>query len=91
MADTTATPVRLRAPVITLARTAAPTPSTLDTTDPTLIALHAQAENALSMALSLLRNPAGTASDLQRATGRVMRAATLMKRLSAAQLEGGAA
>ena len=91
MADTTATSVRLRAPVITLARTAAPTSSTLDTTDPTLIALHAQAENALSMALSLLHSSQSTAADLQRATGRVIRAATLMKRLSAAQVEGGAA
>ena len=82
--DTLARP---HAPV-SASRRAAPTPSALDTTVPTL---HAQAENALATALELLRQPAGTAADLQRATGRVIRAATLMKRLSAAQVEGGAA
>ena len=76
---------------ITAGRRAAPTLSAQDTTDPTLIALHAQAENALSMALSMLRDQAGTAADLQRATGRVIRAATALKRLCAAQVEKGAA
>ncbi len=77
---------RPRAPV-TAGHRAAPTPSATDTTAP---ALRAQAENALAAALELLRQPAST-TDLQRATGRVIRAATLMKRLSAAQAEGVAA
>ena len=92
MADTTATAVRSPAHVITLhSRRAAPTPSALDTTDRDTIALHVQAENALAMALSMLRNPAGTVADLERATARVCRAATLLKRACAAQVEGGAA
>ena len=82
---------RQHAPISLAGHRAAPTLSAQDTTDPTLIALHAQAENALSMALSLLRSSQSTAADLQRATGRVIRAATLMKRLNAAQVEGGAA
>ena len=73
---------------VTAGRRAAPTPSALDTTAPTL---RAQAENALAAALELLRAPQGTAADLQRATGRVVRAATALKRLSAAQQEGAAA
>lgn len=90
MADTTATAVRSTAHVITLAdRRAAP--SITDTTDRDTIALHVQAENALSIALGLLRNPQGTAADLKRATARACRAATMLKRLSAAQAEGGAA
>lgn len=92
MADTTATAVRPTAHVITLAgRRAAPIKSALDTTDPEQLALHAAAENALSMALSMLRNPGGTAADLQRATARACRAATLLKRASAALVQGGAA
>ena len=83
---------RATAPVITIAsRRAAPVPSALDTTAPDVIALHVAAENALSMALSMLRNPAGTAADLERATARAIRAATLLKRACAAQVEGGAA
>ena len=83
---------RTAAPVITIAsRRAAPVPSALDTTAPDVIALHVAAENALSMALSMLRNPAGTAADLQRATARVIRASSLLKRACAAQVEGGAA
>lgn len=83
---------RTAAPIITLAsRRAAPVPSALDTTAPDVIALHIAAENALSMALSMLRNPAGTAADLERATARAIRAATLLKRACAAQVEGGAA
>jgi hypothetical protein len=88
MADTTAS-VRSNAHVITLAgRRAAPTPSALDTTDRDTIALHVAAENALAMALSMLRNPAGTVADLERATARACRAATALKRLCAAQAEG---
>ena len=88
MADT-ATAVRSTARIITLAgRRAAPTPSALDTTDRDTIALHVQAENALSMALSMLRKPAATAADLERATARACRAATALKRLCAAQAEG---
>ena len=92
MADTTAS-VRSSAHVITLAgRRAAPSSSLLDnTTDPTLIALHVQAENALAFALGLLRKPQGTAADLERATARACRAATMLKRLSAAQAQGAAA
>jgi hypothetical protein len=91
MADT-ATAVRSPAHVITLAsRRAAPLKSALDTTDRDTIALHVQAENALAVALGLLRNPAGTAADLERATARACRAATLLKRACAAHAEGGAA
>ena len=91
MADT-ATAVRSTARIITLAsRRAAPIQSALDTTDRDTIALHVQAENALSMALSMLRNPQGTAADLQRATARVIRAGTLMRRACSAAQEGGAA
>jgi hypothetical protein len=43
------------------------------------------------MALGLLRNPQGTAADLERATARACRAATLLRRACAAQAEGGAA
>ncbi len=93
MADTTATAVRPTVHVITLAsRRAAPSLSILDnTTDPALIALHVQAENALAFALGLLRKPQGTAADLERATARAVRAATLLKRACAAQAVGGAA
>ena len=92
MADTTATAVRSTAHVITLAsRRAAPIKSALDTTDRDTIALHVAAENALSMALSMLRNPAGTVADLERATARACRAATLLKRACSAAQEGGAA
>lgn len=86
--------VRPAAPVATPAgrRAASPALSAFtDTTDTELIRLSAAAENALSMALSLLRDPAGTAADLQRATARASRAATLLKRACAAQVEGGAA
>ena len=90
MADTTATAVRSTARVITLASRRA-APSITDTTDRDTIALHVQAENALAMALSMLRNPQGTAADLERATARACRAATLLRRACAAQAEGGAA
>ena len=92
MTQAYATLARAAAPVITIAsRRAAPIQSQADTTDPQTIALHVAAENALSMALSMLRNPAGTAADLERATARAIRAATLLKRACAAQVEGGAA
>ncbi len=91
MADT-ATAVRSTAHVITLAsRRAAPIQSALDTTDRDTIALHVQAANALSMALGLLSNPAGSVADLERATARACRAATLLKRACSAAQEGGAA
>lgn len=90
MADTTATAVRPTAHVITLAgRRAAPLIT--NTTDRDTIALHVQAENALATALHLLRSPVGTAADLERATARACRAATALKRLCAAQAQGGAA
>jgi hypothetical protein len=82
--------VRAVAP-ITASRRAALHPSAPDTTDPQRIALYAAAEDALILALSMLRDPTGTAADLQRATGRVIRAATLLKRACAAQAQGGAA
>lgn len=76
--------------VITLAsrRAALPTPSTpLDT-----IQLHAQAHNALSTALHYLTQPECTPQQLQTATARAVRAATLLKRAIAAatinQVEG---
>ena len=90
MADTTATAVRSTAHVITLASRRA-APSITNTTDRDTIALHVQAENALAMALSMLRKPQGTASDLERATARACRAATLLKRACSAAQEGGAA
>lgn len=68
--------------VITLAsrRAAPPTPSTpLET-----IQLHAQAHNALSTALHYLAQPDCTPQHLQTATARAVRAATLLKRASAA-------
>ena len=92
MTQAYATLARAAAPVITIAsRRAAPIQSQADTTDPQTIALHVAAENALSMALSMLRNPAGTAADLERATARAIRAATLLKRACAAQTEAPAA
>ena len=81
---------RAAAPITTASRCAAPAPSFLDTTDPELIRLSAAAANALAMALHLLRDPTGTAADLQRATARAIRAATLLKR-ACAQADRGAA
>ncbi len=70
--------------VTTLAsRRAAPT----TTTHPEpleLIQLHAQAHNALSTALHCLQRPDCTAEHLRTATARATRAATLLKRASAA-------
>ncbi len=68
--------------VITLAsRRAAPTasPASLET-----IQLHAQAHNALSTALHYLSQPDCTPEQLQTATARAVRGATLLKRASAA-------
>ena len=84
--------VRTVAPIITLAsRRAAPIQSQADITDPHVIALHAAAENALASALHLLRSLDCDPAKVQAATGRAIRAATLLKRASAAQAEGGAA
>lgn len=84
--------VRTAAPIISLAsRRAAPIPSQADTTDPEVIRLHIQAENALASALHLLRSIDCDPAKLQQATGRAVRAATMLKRLSAAQAQGGAA
>lgn len=84
--------VRAAAPSINLAsRRAAPIKSQADITDPHVIGLHAAATNALAAALHLLRDPACSADDLQRATGRAIRASALLKRACAASLEGGAA
>lgn len=55
-----------------------------NSTSPALIRLSAGAENALSAALHLLRNPAATAGDLQRAAARAGRAADLLARACAA-------
>ena len=82
---------RTAAPIIPASPAAAPIRPQADTTDRDTIALHVQAENALSMALAMLRNPTGTAADLERATARVCRAATMLKRLSAAQVKEVAA
>lgn len=68
--------------VITLAsRRAAPAtpPASLET-----IQLHAQAHNALSTALHYLSQPDCTPEQLQTATARAVRGATLLKRASAA-------
>lgn len=59
-----------------------------DTTNPDLIALHTQAENALATALHHLRSLDMTPAGLKAATARACRAATALKRLQA--LEGGA-
>ena len=83
--------VRAAAPILSLpSRRAAPIQSAADTTNPQIIALYAAAENALASALHLLRSLDCDPAKLQVATGRACRAATLLKRASAAQ-EGGAA
>lgn len=83
---------RTAAPIIAPAsRRAAPIQSQADTTDPQTIALHIAAENALTSALHLLRSIDCDPAKLQQATGRAIRAATLLKRACAAQVEGGAA
>ncbi len=62
-----------------------------DSTSPALISLSAAADNALAMALSLLRDPAATTADLARAAARAGRAADLLRQAFATQTEGGAA
>lgn len=84
--------VRAAAPIIAPAsRRAAPIQSQADITDPHVIALHAAAENALASALHLLRSLDCDPAKLQAATGRAIRAASLLKQASAAQAVGGAA
>lgn len=91
MTQAYATLARTAAPITTASRRAAPIRSQADTTDPQIIALHAQAENALAGALHLLRSLDCDPAKLQQATGRAIRAATMLKRLSAAHLERVAA
>lgn len=67
----------------TQARLRVITSTTTDTTNPDLIALHIQAENALSTALHHLRSHDTTPGKLATATARAIRAATALKRLSA--------
>lgn len=82
---------RAAAPISIGSPNAVPSSSALDSTDPILVALHAQAENALVVALRLLRNPAGTSVDRQRATFKAIRASSLLKQAcSIAQAAGGA-
>ncbi len=71
-------------------RRAVPTMSNQDTTNPDIIRLHAQAENALSTALHFMRKPDFTPEMLQTATARAIRAATLLKRATQ-ENKGGAA
>ena len=77
-------------PVIRLAsRRAAPTittPPTLGTPDP--IQLHADAHNALAMALHYLRSPAANVPGARRKAAQALAA---LRRLESAELEGGAA
>jgi hypothetical protein len=61
-------------------RRAVPAKSLMDTTNPEVIRLHAQAENALSTALHYMRKADFTPEMLQTATARAIRAATLLKR-----------
>ena len=70
--------------VTRLVRKPAPVTSYTDTTDPQAIGLHIAAENALAGALQLLRAADCDAAKVQAATGRAIRAATLLKRASAA-------
>ncbi|MDD2729727.1 hypothetical protein [Malikia sp.] len=84
--------VRTAAPILSLAsRRAAPIQSATDTTNPEIIRLHVAAENALAGALHLLRSLDCDPAKLQQATGRAIRAATLLKRACATQAEGVAA
>ena len=82
---------RTAAPIIPASPAAAPIRPQADTTDPQIIALHVQAENALAAALHLVRSLDCDPAKLQQATGRAIRAATMLKRLSAAHQEGAAA
>lgn len=62
-----------------------------NSTSPALIRLSAGAENALAAALHLLRNPAATSADLERAAARAGRASELLRQAFSTQAEGGAA
>lgn len=75
------------ADIIHLARARTATQSHSDTTNPELIQLHAQAENALVTALHHLRSPDASPSSLSTATARAIRATTALKRLSAMNAE----
>lgn len=66
--------------VIPMVRHAAPTLSTLDTTNPETIRLHGLAENALATALHELRRMDATPATLRLATARATRAGTLLRR-----------
>lgn len=70
-------------------RRAVPDASNQDTTNPDVIRLHTQAENALSTALHYMRKTDFTPEMLHTATARAIRAATLLKR--ATQEQKGAA
>lgn len=71
-------------------RRAAPAPVPTPTASLETIQLHAQAHNALASALHYLQRTDCTPSDLNAATARAVRAATLLKRASssAKQVEG---
>ena len=72
--------------VITLdSRSAAPTPPTAGTPDP--IQLHAEAHNALAMALHYLRQPSGNVPGAAR---KAVQALAALRRLDAC-VQGGAA
>lgn len=74
--------------VIALVRSHAPAqPTQGETTHPEALRLHGLASNALSMAASLLNRTNTTPAQLQQATARAVRAATLLKRLSAMNAE----
>lgn len=74
------------ADVIPMARARA-TRSVVPDDSPETLRLHGLAENALATALHLLRKPCTTQAQLQQATARAVRAATLLKRAS--QANGG--
>ena len=71
--------------VIALVRQNAPAqPYMGETTHPEAIRLHGLASNALATALHLLNRVDATPAQLQQATARAVRAATLLKRASKA-------
>jgi len=73
--------------VITLAsRSAAPTPPTTGTRTPDPIQLHAEAHNALAMALHYLRQPSGNVPGAAR---KAVQALAALRRLDAC-VQGGA-
>lgn len=80
-------------PFVPASRRAAPVLPSLDnTTNPEAIRLHIQAENALCTALALLRREGLTAEQLDRATARAIRAASLLRQAcTVARAEGVAA